>query len=217
MKSVFTVLTTVIGLSRETAQSGQAVRFDKPARNQRIRTHRQAASRALGAGVLGTVLLVPGLVSATAYEEAQVLRADPVYRTVTFTVPAERCHEEEVAYYEPERRGSATPTLLGAVIGGAIGHAVGHRKTNKHVGAAIGAVVGGSIGNDIGRRARASQVGNSSYRTERICRTVEETREQEELAGYEVEYAWAGQVYRTQTQNHPGDTLRVRVDVVPAE
>lgn len=173
--------------------------------------------RTFSAVVLGSTVLLANVACATSYEEAQVLRADPVYRTVSYNVPAERCHDEEVAYYEPERRGSATPTILGAVIGGALGNAVGHNKGNKRIGTAVGAVLGGSIGNDIGRRARANQAGASRYGTERVCQSVNEVREEEELAGYDVEYAWGNQVYRTHTRNHPGETLRVRVDVVPAE
>ena len=173
--------------------------------------------RTFGAVVLGSTVLLSSVACATSYDEAQVLRADPVYRTVSYNVPTEQCHDEEVTYYEPERRGSATPTILGAVIGGALGHAVGHKKGNKRIGTAVGAVLGGSIGNDIGRRAHASQAGASRYGTERVCQSVNEVREEEELAGYDVEYAWGNQVYRTHTRNHPGDTLRVRVDVAPAE
>ena len=173
--------------------------------------------RTLGVVVLGAGVLLSSVACATSYDEAQVLRVDPVYRTVSYSVPTEQCHDEEVAYYEPERRGSATPTILGAVIGGALGNAVGHHKGNKRIGTAVGAVLGGSIGNDIGRRTRANQAGATRYSTERVCQSVNEVREQEELAGYDVEYAWGGQVYRTQTRNHPGETLRVRVDVAPAE
>lgn len=177
----------------------------------------RAIRSAAGAVLLGSTVLFSSVACATSYEEARVLRADPVYRTVSYSVPAERCHDEEVAYYEPERRGSATPTILGAVIGGALGNAVGHHKGNKRIGTAVGAVLGGSIGNDIGRRAWANQAGVARYGTERVCQSVNEIREEEELAGYDVEYAWGGQVYRTQTRNHPGETLRVRVDVAPAE
>ncbi len=165
--------------------------------------------------VAGSALL-PACVMANHYEEAQVLSAEPVYRTVSFSVPAERCHDEQIAYQDAPRGRSATPTILGAVIGGAIGHAVGHEKRNKQVGMAVGALLGGTIGNDIGRR-RAGYDGAVRYRTERVCQTVDEVREQEELAGYDVAYRYGGQVYHTQTQHHPGDTLRVNVRVDPAE
>ncbi|MEZ5599398.1 MAG: glycine zipper 2TM domain-containing protein [Pseudomonadales bacterium] len=159
---------------------------------------------------------LPGVASADSYAEARVVSASPVYRTVSYAVPVEQCHEEEVAYAEPAARRSATPVILGAIIGGALGNAVGHHKTNKRVGTAVGAVLGGSIGADIGRR-QATAGGATRYRTERVCRTVDETREQEELAGYDVAYEYGGQVYHTQTRRDPGPTLRVRVHISPAE
>ncbi len=157
--------------------------------------------------------------AASSYDEAEVLSAEPVYQTVSYSVPREQCHEEEVAYHDPSRRrGSITPTILGAVIGGALGNAVGHKKRNRQVGTAVGAVLGGSIGADIGRRNRQASDGDvTRYRTERVCRTVEDVREEEQLVGYDVSYAYGGGVYQTRTQHHPGDTLRVRVRVSPAE
>lgn len=170
--------------------------------------------------VAGSTLLPACVVAnqygANHYDEAQVLSAEPIYRTVSYSVPAERCHDEEISYQDAPRGRSATPTILGAVIGGAIGHAVGHEKRNKQVGTAVGALLGGTIGNDIGRR-RATYDGAVRYRTERVCQTVDEVREQEELSGYDVAYRYGGQVYHTQTRHHPGDTLRVNVRVDPAE
>ena len=157
--------------------------------------------------------------AASSYDEAEVLSADPVYRTVTHVVPHEQCHEEEVAYHEPAYgRRSATPTILGAVIGGALGNALGHKKRNRQVGTAVGAVLGGSIGRDIGRRHAEARAGDVvRYRTERVCQVVNELHEEEELVGYDVRYSYAGSVYRTHMPHHPGDTLRVKVRVSPAE
>jgi uncharacterized protein YcfJ len=35
----------------------------------------------------------------------------------------------------------------------------------------------------------------------------------EELAGYDVTYEYANRTYHTRTNYHPGDRIRVRVDV----
>ncbi len=179
------------------------------------RTLRKAIALAAGIGVSSTVL------AASTYDEARVLSAEPVYQTVVHETPREQCYNEEVAYREPRHgRRSATPTILGAVIGGAIGNAVGHRKSNKRVGTAVGALLGGSIGHDIGRRQADAHGVRSDvvrYRTERVCEVVNEVRESEELVGYDVRYAYAGDVYQTRTRHHPGDSLRVRVRVTPAE
>ena len=167
---------------------------------------------------LSSALLAFGLGSVSAqaaqYDEAQVLSAEPIYRTVTHTVPRETCYDEEVPYTQRPRAG-VTSTLVGAVIGGALGNAVGHKKRNKQVGTAVGALLGGSIGADISRHRRGNEV--VRYRTERVCEVVEDVREEEQLTGYRVRYAYLGNEYSTRTRQHPGDTLRVRVRVTPAE
>lgn len=162
----------------------------------------------------GALLLASSLSAAAdvSYARAEVLSVEPIYETVTYSVPAEVCREREVAYHPP-RRGSATGPILGAVIGGAIGHAVGHKKRNKQVGTAVGAVLGGSIGADISRRNRHDEY---RYRTEQVCHTEHEQRSEEREAGYRVAYAYGGATYHTHMNRHPGETIRVRVAVSPA-
>ena len=46
---------------------------------------------------------------------------------------------------------------------------------------------------------------------------VDNYRTEERLDGYEVTYRYNGQVGTTFTQRDPGPTLRVSVNVVPAE
>ncbi|MEM1229968.1 MAG: glycine zipper 2TM domain-containing protein [Pseudomonadota bacterium] len=160
-------------------------------------------------------LLWSGLAQANvSYERAPVVDVEPIYETVSYSVPTEVCRDEEVAVHTPRRRGATGP-ILGAVIGGAIGHAVGHRKRNKQVGAAVGAVLGGSIGADISRQ-RARYGETVRYRTERVCHQSEEIREEERQVGYRVSYLYGGETYRTTTETHPGDSIRVRVAVSPA-
>ena len=36
-----------------------------------------------------------------------------------------------------------------------------------------------------------------------------------QVAGYDVTYEYANRTYRTRTDYHPGDRIRVRVDVQP--
>jgi uncharacterized protein YcfJ len=165
----------------------------------------------------GTMLLTAA-VPATAlagdgYGYAEVLASDPIYQTVSYSVPMEQCRQETVAYREPQTR-SATPTILGAVIGGALGNAVGHGKRNKQVGAAVGAVLGGSVGRDIGRRQQA--YGEPvRYATEEVCTTAYEERAEQRLSGYRVTYRYAGETYTTTMDRDPGSSLRVRVRVTP--
>lgn len=164
--------------------------------------------------VLGT--LAQTAAAATTYEEADVLSSTPIYRTVEITSPQRECWEEEVARTDRryERDQSATPTILGAVIGGALGNAVGHNKSNKRVGTVVGGVLGGSIGADIGRNNR-SRDDVVTYDTVERCRTVQTSREEEKLIGYDVRYSYNGSENTVRMDRDPGDTVRVRVKVEP--
>jgi len=168
--------------------------------------------------VAAPIMLVPGLALGSAtYDRARVVDVDPIYETTRYSVPVEQCRDEQVAYAEPTyARRSATGPILGAIIGGALGNAVGHHKRNKQVGTVVGAVLGGSIGADISRR-NSYQGSEVRYRSERVCSVSNEIREEERLAGYDVTYAYGGTTYRTRMNRDPGDFIRVRVRVTPAE
>ncbi len=158
--------------------------------------------------------LVPGVALAGGrYQYAEVLASEPLYETVSYSVPTERCRPETVAYDEPRAR-SATAPILGAIIGGAVGNAVGHKKRNKQVGTVVGAILGGSIGADVGRR-RASYGEGVRYVTENVCSTVYEEHVEERVAGYRVTYRYGGETYTTELDHDPGDSLRVAVHVTP--
>ena len=164
------------------------------------------------AAVAASLLLLPaGALAGAEYDWATVTSVTPVYETVTRIEPYEECRDERVAYAGGRR--SATGPILGAIVGGALGNAVGHKKRNKQVGVLVGALLGGSIGADIARSQRAGR--GVSYRTERHCRVVEETRREDRLAGYDVTYEYGGATYRTRMQRDPGDSVRVRVRVTP--
>lgn len=163
------------------------------------------------------ILLVPSLAFAgTSYDRARVVDVEPLYESVHYTVPTEQCHLERVPVHEHNHVGrSYTTPILAAIIGGAIGNVVGHSKHNKQVGTVVGAILGGSIGRDIARRHRyeATPV---SYRSEEVCRVVNEPREELELTGYRVTYQYAGETHTTKMATDPGKYLRVRVRVSPA-
>jgi len=159
-------------------------------------------------------LLAPSLTfAATVYDQARVISSEPVYENVSVEVPVRECRDEPVRYSHAERR-SATGPILGAIIGGALGNAVGHHKRNKQVGTVVGAVLGGSIGADISRRQRHY---DDSYGTERVCDVVHEVRHEERLTGYDVRYVYGGRTYATVMPHDPGESVRVRVRVSPAE
>jgi len=140
---------------------------------------------------------------------ADVLRSNPVYDTVRSAAPREECYDERV-----ERRdgGNGTGgTVLGAIIGGALGNQVG-KGDGRKAATVAGAVIGGAIGRD-----QATRNDGRYDSVERRCRVVDDFREERRLAGYDVEYRYRGEVYMSRLDYDPGDKLRVRVSVTPAD
>lgn len=167
------------------------------------------------AAAVAAAVLVPSVALAEhdAYQYAKVLASDPIYETVSYSVPVEQCRDETVAHHD-NRGYSATGPILGAIIGGALGNAVGHKKRNKQVGTAVGAVLGGSIGADISRRNRAYR-DDVRYSTRQVCTVEHQEHLEERLTGYRVTYRYGGETYTTHMDHDPGSSLRVRVRVTP--
>jgi uncharacterized protein YcfJ len=174
----------------------------------------RTASSFLAVALAPSLALVPALAAADGrYQYAEVLASEPIYDTVSYTVPTQQCRQQTVAYREPQAR-SYTAPIVGAIIGGALGNAVGHSKRNKQVGTAVGAVLGGTIGADVGRRHQTYGT-DVRYATEEICSTVQEHRTEQRFAGYHVTYRYGGETYTTRLNHDPGSALRVRVQVTP--
>lgn len=145
---------------------------------------------------------------------ADVLRVDPVYETVRFREPREECYDEQVVRRE---RGGGDPTggtVLGAIIGGVVGNQVGSGSGRKAATAA-GAIIGGTVGH----RVDSNNGGpDREYRdVERRCRMVDVEREERRVNGYDVEYRYKGDVYMSRLDYDPGNKLRIRVAISPAD
>lgn len=137
---------------------------------------------------------------------AQVLNVDPVYQDVQVPRSYERCED----YQRVERTGprDAGGTVLGAIIGGAIGNQIGSGR-GRTAATVAGAIAGGAVGHEVGREDRV--VG------ERHCFVDQEYVLESQLIGYDVEYRYRGEVFMSRLDRHPGDRLRIRVAVSPAE
>jgi uncharacterized protein YcfJ len=164
-------------------------------------------------GALAGVSLAQGAWADSSYLEAEVVAVSPLYETVTYSEPREECRLERVAYSDREQR-SGTPKLVGALIGGALGNALGAKEPNKKVGAVVGGLLGYSIGKDVARHKRHHERA-VRYRQEQVCEVVFDRREEQQLTGYDVTYAYAGRTYQAVLDEHPGDTLRVKVRIRP--
>ncbi|MEO8748297.1 MAG: glycine zipper 2TM domain-containing protein [Rhodanobacter sp.] len=141
------------------------------------------------------------------YGWADVLRADPVQGVARTQVPRQECYDQPVVTHDS---GNTTAgTVLGAVVGGVLGSTIG-KGDGRKAATVLGAVAGGAVGN------RASNQGGDYESTQTRCRTVSSVSEQRQIVGYDVEYRYHGDVYVSRLSYDPGDRLRVRVSVTPA-
>jgi uncharacterized protein YcfJ len=109
-------------------------------------------------------------------------------------------------------------TVIGGIAGAVLGSKIGD-GSGRYVGTAVGSMVGGMAGRSI----YDSSQRNRSYArrgTVRVCDPVPVNgrdgyygSDDENLDGYDVTYEYANRTYHTRTNYHPGDRIRVRVDV----
>lgn len=139
---------------------------------------------------------------------ADVLRVDPIYDVARAAAPRQECYDQQVTRADNSHTGG---TVLGAIVGGALGNQVGNGDGRKAATIA-GVVAGGAIGNQVSRAHDRSYTG-----TETRCRMVSDYPPQRRIAAYDVEYRYRGEVYVSRLGYDPGERLRVRVNVTPAE
>jgi uncharacterized protein YcfJ len=149
---------------------------------------------------------------AISFAVADVLRADPIYELVQEARPREVCRDN-TSVQDRKYDNTAAGTIVGAVVGAAIGNQVGHGN-GRAAATAAGAVAGGAIG----REVDASNNPQGQRRTTRTdCEVVDEYIERRQIVGYDVQYRYRGEVYVSRLSYDPGEKLRVRVSVAPAE
>ena len=115
--------------------------------------------------------------------------------------------------------GRTVATVIGGIAGAVLGSKVGD-GSGRYVGTAVGSMVGGMAGRsiyDTSQRNRQVQRGQV-----RVCDPVpvndgrgDDYYGDGRVSGYDVTYEYAGRTYQTRTGYHPGDRMRVRVDVRP--
>ena len=137
------------------------------------------------------------------YGYASVLRVTPVYDDYG-TIDQQPCDDGS---YQPRHKDTTGGTVLGAIVGGALGNQVG-KGDGRKAATVAGAVAGGAIGHNIAKNS------NDGYYESGPC-GVEHTDHR--LAGYDVEYNYKGDVYVARMPYDPGNRIRVRVTVVPAD
>jgi len=161
-----------------------------------------------------TLLFFAGVSSAAYYDDnytyAQVVDVQAVYET--YQVPENRrvCQDPRQRNQNPhpERQRKNTGA---AVIGGIIGGLIGNRFGDGHgrdAATAAGVIAGATIGANA-QPAHRQQRPN--------CYTETRYRQEQRIAGYDVSYDYNGKIYQARLQNHPGDRVRVQVNVQIAE
>jgi uncharacterized protein YcfJ len=141
---------------------------------------------------------------------ADVLRVDPIYDRVQTSAPREECEDVPVERHV-DNGNKAAGTVLGAIVGGVLGSTVG-KGDGRKAATVAGAVVGGAVGNNV------AQDGSQYYQgTERRCHMVRDVADERRVVAYDVQYRYRGDVYMSRLNYDPGDRLRVRVSIEPAE
>lgn len=153
------------------------------------------------------------------YDYAQVVDVNPLMREVRVVVPRQQCFNETryVPVNPRVERPAAGQMILGGVIGAVIGHQVGNSRDARRTGTLAGAVIGTAIGHDAAQRSGGYQGGELRAVDAQRCEVRDETRVEQQIDGYEVRYRYNGRLYTTRMPYDPGQRIRVRVAVEPAD
>ncbi|WP_242103999.1 glycine zipper 2TM domain-containing protein [Lysobacter sp. M2-1] len=135
---------------------------------------------------------------------AQVIGTEPVRESSTTSAPRQVCEDVVVQERLPERDGNVGGTVAGALIGGLVGNQVGSGNGRK-LATAAGATAGGFIGNRVDRNHVGGRVVS---RTDRQCRTVQDTSTSSRTVAYNVTYRNPdGTTGTMRTDSKPGDRI----------
>jgi uncharacterized protein YcfJ len=138
------------------------------------------------------------------YGYATVLSVNPAFET--YHAVEQQCDD---GGYQRVQNDTTGGTIVGAIVGGALGNTVG-KGDGRTAATVVGAVAGGAIGHNIAKNS------DSGY-YQGGCRMVDVERSDRRPAGFDVEYNYKGDVYVARMPYDPGNRIRVRVSVVPAE
>ena len=167
-----------------------------------------------------------------AYDIARVVRVDPVFDD---GYAGQRCRTREDRYdgygpYDDRRdvydgvdpyardaraRGNDTGRTVATVVGGVVGAVLGSKVgggSGRYATSAIGTMVGGIAGREIYEASQRERIARDGRVT--VCDPVP-VDGYGGVQAYDVTYEYGGREYVTRTDYHPGDTIRVRVDVRP--
>jgi uncharacterized protein YcfJ len=112
--------------------------------------------------------------------------------------------------------GATAATVIGGIVGAVVGSKVGGGSA-RYATSAIGSMVGGMAGRQIYEQTQRNRAANQRVGVARACDPVPvgDYESGRGVSTYDVTYEYGGRNYTTRTSYHPGDRIRVRVDVRP--
>jgi uncharacterized protein YcfJ len=169
------------------------------------------------------------------YLNVPVVRVDPVYSSRNIEHPVRVCrteirnsqdqtHRRFRNHYDDydrprDRHHAFVPGLIGGLVGGLIGNQFGGGRGKKAL-TVVGALAGSSIARDIARGNERRYHRDYDYRettpTE-VCRTTYDSQVVDSISGYDVTYEYDGQQFNKRVSEHPGDEMRIRVQLSPLD
>lgn len=113
--------------------------------------------------------------------------------------------------------GRNVATVVGGVVGAVLGSKVGGGSA-RYATAAVGSMVGGMAGRSVYEQSQRNKQPPRRASVS-VCDPVDARDDgrysTSAVTMYDVTYEYAGRQYVTRTDHHPGDRMRVRVDVRP--
>lgn len=156
--------------------------------------------------------------NANAIEYARVLSVTPRISVVRVHEPIQECRSLPGYYVTvpaQESRNSAPAVIAGGIVGGLAGNNIGS-GSGRDAARIIGTLAGAAIANDISRQLDQSRPAQRRWVPDSTeCSTRTTYRNEERVDGYTVVYEYRGTRYTTETREHPGSHLPVRVSVSP--
>lgn len=155
--------------------------------------------------VLVCTAVIPLQASAAEYDDfARVLRV--VERTDRYNQPRQECNTDPVTAAPAATGQGVTGAVIGGLAGALLGSQVG-RGDGKVAAAAVGAATGAIVGD------RMQNSGTAAPQPVQRCHMVDNYVTQ--VIGYTVTYEYQGKTYTENLHFLPGDTLRMRVSLMP--
>jgi uncharacterized protein YcfJ len=151
---------------------------------------------------------LPLMASANRYnqiEYGRVVDVEPIYQSVSIPEERQVCdrrRDDRYSHSHQTRKSNAGKAVLGGIIGGAIGNKFG-RGRGRDASTALGILIGAGIGASKGNH----------HAPRKTCYIETYYHQEERLMGYDVTYEYSGELYQTQMDRHPGDRVRLSVDV----